>query len=233
MRSGADMVRLAGKHVGEEYVLGALVDYLRFGCTGPWDCSRFASWCTYQATSILYGTEPKDNPSRAEAYTGYWGEQAKADNAIVDVNQAASTAGAFVLRLPTVEKTGHIVISDGAGGTIEAHSKNSGVIRSILSYRRWDMGILVPGVEYSENHPQIIVVMPDDILRLTSPVMRSPLVSAVQEKLRQLGFHPGKVDGIYGPQTAAAVRDFQEKKGLLPDGEVGDKTLSALGITNK
>lgn len=50
----------------------------------------------------------------------------------------------------------------------------------------------------------------------------------VQQKLAQLGFKPGPLDGIWGRQTAAAVRAFQESRGLEPDGILGPLTLAAL-----
>jgi hypothetical protein len=37
-------------------------------------------------------------------------------------------------------------------------------------------------------------------------------------------------DGIYGPQTRAAVKRFQRSKGLVVDGIAGPVTLSALGL---
>lgn len=41
--------------------------------------------------------------------------------------------------------------------------------------------------------------------------------------------HPGDLDGIFGPNTASAVRSFQSHCNLSVDGCVGDNTWNALG----
>jgi peptidoglycan hydrolase-like protein with peptidoglycan-binding domain len=51
-----------------------------------------------------------------------------------------------------------------------------------------------------------------------------------QPALKEQGISPGKIDGIYGLHTAAAVNAFQVAHGLVPDGEVGPETAQALGI---
>src|SRR5581483_5394581 len=53
-------------------------------------------------------------------------------------------------------------------------------------------------------------------------------VAELQRRLLDLGFDPGRCDGIYGPRTAGAVRDFQRNVGLGPDGSCGPRTLRAL-----
>jgi uncharacterized protein (TIGR02594 family) len=50
----------------------------------------------------------------------------------------------------------------------------------------------------------------------------------VQQALAQLGFKPGPLDGIWGRQSAAALRAFQGSEGLEPDGILGPLTLEAL-----
>ena len=50
-------------------------------------------------------------------------------------------------------------------------------------------------------------------------------VSAIQ---RALGV---AADGVYGPQTRAAVRRFQRREGLAVDGVAGPATLAALGLS--
>jgi len=55
-------------------------------------------------------------------------------------------------------------------------------------------------------------------------------VLELQLKLRQAGFDPGPVDGIYGSQTQDAVEQFQEANNLFPDGVASQDTLQALGL---
>ena len=50
----------------------------------------------------------------------------------------------------------------------------------------------------------------------------------VQKKLSELGLYSGEIDGINGSQTKFAIKNFQNKAGLTPDGVIGPKTLSAL-----
>lgn len=53
-------------------------------------------------------------------------------------------------------------------------------------------------------------------------------VSHLQDTLRSAGFNPGKTDGIFGPKTQAALRNFQRTKGLDVDGIAGPQTFGAL-----
>jgi peptidoglycan hydrolase-like protein with peptidoglycan-binding domain len=55
-----------------------------------------------------------------------------------------------------------------------------------------------------------------------------PDVLTLQSTLKQLGFDPNGVDGVFGPGTEAAVIAFQKSKGLTPDGIVGPNTMAAL-----
>ena len=53
-------------------------------------------------------------------------------------------------------------------------------------------------------------------------------LAGVQTALEKLGYDPGKIDGIDGPNTQAAVKAFQEAAGIGADGKVGPITRKAL-----
>ncbi len=71
-----------------------------------------------------------------------------------------------------------------------------------------------------------------DIETLSKYGSRGSEVSTIQEKLKRWGYYNGSVDGIYGSQTVAAVKKFQQKNGLTVDGIAGQNTLAAMGITS-
>lgn len=50
----------------------------------------------------------------------------------------------------------------------------------------------------------------------------------VQKALAQAGYYKGKVDGIVGKRTRAAIRAFQTANGLKVDGRVGPMTWEKL-----
>ena len=58
-------------------------------------------------------------------------------------------------------------------------------------------------------------------------------VRLIQERLQELGYYPGELDGIFGYGTYEAVRLFQQNNGLTPDGIVGESTLAALSISEE
>lgn len=55
-------------------------------------------------------------------------------------------------------------------------------------------------------------------------------VRAEQQALKDKGFDPGPVDGIDGPKTRNALRQFQSKQNLAQDGKLGPQTRDALGL---
>jgi N-acetylmuramoyl-L-alanine amidase len=222
--TGNDIVLLGDKHVGEPYVLGTLVPKDDANYKGPWDCAEFVSWLYYQTFGILYGTDT------VNGYSAYWSRDANTLGQIITIEEAKSTPGAAILRLAGNGEVGHIAVSDGNGGTVEAHGKEDGITNSVVDGRRWDMGVLVPGVTYNPN--PILPFRPPSIViyRLTSPYMVSHEVGKIQAALTRRGFDTGGIDNIFGELTFNAVKLFQDSAGLNPDGEVSALTTAALDV---
>ena len=57
---------------------------------------------------------------------------------------------------------------------------------------------------------------------------QGPAVAFLQIALQRVGTFKGKVDGVFGQETQAAVLRFQIERGLIPDGVVGPETYAEL-----
>ena len=61
-----------------------------------------------------------------------------------------------------------------------------------------------------------------------APRPRSDTVASIQRELSRRGFYEGVSDGVYGPKTDAAVRDFEQAAGLRPSAEPNELLLAAI-----
>ena len=68
----------------------------------------------------------------------------------------------------------------------------------------------------------------DRLLYYATPMLRGDDVAGLQRRLGELGFDAGRVDGIFGERTQAALLDFQRNGGLTTDAVCGPATLAAL-----
>jgi peptidoglycan hydrolase-like protein with peptidoglycan-binding domain len=55
-------------------------------------------------------------------------------------------------------------------------------------------------------------------------------IEQVQRDLASRGLYHGAIDGMSGPETMAALRQFQQQQGLPASGQLDDSTRQALGI---
>lgn len=56
---------------------------------------------------------------------------------------------------------------------------------------------------------------------------------AAQQALKDKGFDPGPIDGIEGPKTDAAIRQYQQQNNLAVDGRLNAQVMDSLGLHGK
>jgi hypothetical protein len=79
---------------------------------------------------------------------------------------------------------------------------------------------------------------PDSVYYYDGPIYASnpgedpaQVVANVQSALQEQGYYQGDIDGVLGPQTRAALAEYQTAQGLEPTGTVDEPTLETLGMT--
>lgn len=90
-----------------------------------------------------------------------------------------------------------------------------------------------PGSAQSAPQPPVSVAAaaaaaPADLPPLPPAGPYKPSIREIQAALKAVGVYSGKIDGISGPMTRRAIKDFQKANGLKVDGIVGPKTWSFL-----
>ena len=63
---------------------------------------------------------------------------------------------------------------------------------------------------------------------IDEPLLKRDDVMAIQQTLSLLGYDAGEADGIAGPKTRAAAKDFQKDIGMVTDGYVGYELFQRL-----
>jgi Putative peptidoglycan binding domain len=78
---------------------------------------------------------------------------------------------------------------------------------------------------------------PDSVYYYDGPIYASSpeedpgqVVANVQSALQEQGYYQGEIDGVLGPQTRAALAEYQSAQGLEPTGAVDEPTLETLGM---
>jgi peptidoglycan hydrolase-like protein with peptidoglycan-binding domain len=65
-----------------------------------------------------------------------------------------------------------------------------------------------------------------------TPRLRAEIVTDIQRELTRRGFYDGPADGVFGPKTDAAVRDFEQAAGLKPSTDQGEPLLRTIMRSN-
>jgi N-acetylmuramoyl-L-alanine amidase len=122
-----------------------------------------------------------------------------------------------------LEALGHAC---GGDPSVFDHDTEAGV-RAFQQQR----GLIADGIVGPETWQALVGAsyrLGDRLLYPTRPMLYGDDVRDLQRRCNRLGFDSGYDDGLYGPQTVAAVREFQLNAGLLEDGIAGPETIAHL-----
>jgi peptidoglycan hydrolase-like protein with peptidoglycan-binding domain len=67
--------------------------------------------------------------------------------------------------------------------------------------------------------------------RQTVSIDQQERIRQAQKRLQEAGFVPGDIDGVLGPQTREALRQYQAKHGLPKTGDLDEATRRALKVS--
>jgi peptidoglycan hydrolase-like protein with peptidoglycan-binding domain len=70
--------------------------------------------------------------------------------------------------------------------------------------------------------------MPSKTTAPSGSRMPGEIIGDIQRELVRRGYYDGVVDGLYGPKTDAAIRDFEQAAGLKPSTEPNEALLQAM-----
>ncbi len=87
-----------------------------------------------------------------------------------------------------------------------------------------------PGPGISQPPPLVSNVFAGTPYEMAPPDLQRHVIVGAQTLLARYGYYRSGIDGEFGPGTAAALRGFQARSRLVPDGRLNMPTLAALGL---
>ena len=91
------------------------------------------------------------------------------------------------------------------------------------------VGVVTWEALYIGQRPDLPLLYPgsycDDVAKIQSVLKFSPFI---RETLGFDGYYFGKIDGVFGSQTLAAIKSFQNDKQIVVDGVIGSQTWDYL-----
>ena len=121
------------------------------------------------------------------------------------------------LKKVDVRTDGGAVILTGAVSSIGASARASELARE------------VPGVRMVKNELTYDASKRDRSSSV-APTRSQSQVMAMQQALKEKGFEPGPIDGVMGPRTASALKEFQKAKNLTMTGQMDGETAAKLEV---
>lgn len=131
----------------------------------------------------------------------------------------------------------HVGVLTSEKTVTEANGAVKGVIHTSLSNKKWTYWGLVRGIDYSVEPEKAPI--PDEVMipvyaEITLPTLRKGAKGEAVVTLQKMLMNAGEslpkygADGDFGSETLKAVKNYQQKNGLVVDGIVGPKTWNSL-----
>ena len=142
-----------------------------------------------------------------------------------NISQIPKDKPCLVFKGKNDKKITHIGFYCGNGNVIEMKSSKDDCVKRPLKAGDWKFYGIPSWISYDTAQDGSDVVKPT--LRRGD---HNDYVLHWQKYLSLLGFYKGEIDGIFGPATEKAVKEWQSSAGLKPDGIIGPKSWAALGL---
>jgi hypothetical protein len=105
-----------------------------------------------------------------------------------------------------------------------------GIIGSARLAGAMDMSQFRARNEIAFNDIVVLELAGRELAADQEPADRDERIRRAQQQLQVEGFYPGTIDGMLGPQTRTALRDYQARHGLPTTGKLDAATRKALAI---
>jgi hypothetical protein len=166
---------------------------------------------------------------------------------IPDAGQFFVESGSVVALEPTGPASTRVAVSAGSTYSRKAAEKgnvasrvDAAFVQAMPRSYRDTLPALLPKVGtravQAKPAPEASFADVEDWLK-SDPELRRCLVAVMvrsaQETLTRKGFDVGPIDGVLGPRTAAALREFQDQQGLARSGQLDEQTLKALDVADR
>ena len=205
----------------------------------PW-CDVFVDWCFFKAFGAAEGQSIQCQTGDLGAACGYSAQYYQAQGRYDRSPQPGDQI--FFLVSGSIGHTG--IVTDVTETAVTVVEGNSSDRVQKLTYPR--NSTLIAGYghpKYDDPVEPRVSTEPSDSATITLPLLRRGIVfeavANAQALLIRRGYACGGrilagrevPDGDFGPMTENAVRAFQTRNGLIPDGEIGADTWTALLTT--
>ena len=104
---------------------------------------------------------------------------------------------------------------------------NNRVVFVYGGWYAWNAGYWIPAWGYAPNEYYAY----DGPIYGYNNLPPDQVIANVQTALQEQGLYQGEVDGLLGPQTRAAIADYQSANGLAETAAIDQPTLESLGMT--